>query len=140
MRLTHLDILEQCFHEKFRGYNKKEVETFLHLVADDYQEMNQEIQNLKSQLTEKLSAIEKLQVDNKALQETNGNGDHSQAAIKNNVKQGAASRGDESKLFIQKGQEELDLLKKDILKLKDERENLLENIKLRARNYVWGHR
>ena len=44
MRLTHLDILEQCFHEKFRGYHKGEVETFLHLVAEDYQEMDQEIQ------------------------------------------------------------------------------------------------
>ena len=130
MRLTHLDILEQCFHEKFRGYHKKEVETFLHLVADDYQEMDQEIQNLKNQLTKKLSIIEKLEIENNALQNTNGNGEHFQKTIKNNSGHG------ESQIFMQKDQEQLDLLKKDILKLKDERENLLENIKLRARNYV----
>ncbi|NIP99550.1 MAG: DivIVA domain-containing protein, partial [Nitrospinaceae bacterium] len=34
MRLTYLDILEQCFREKFRGYSKQEVDTFLQLVAD----------------------------------------------------------------------------------------------------------
>ncbi|SVA20042.1 uncharacterized protein METZ01_LOCUS72896, partial [marine metagenome] len=27
MRLSYLDILEQCFHDKFRGYNKQEVDT-----------------------------------------------------------------------------------------------------------------
>ena len=53
MRLTHLDILEQCFHDKFRGYNKDEVDTFLHLVADDYKEMTEEIHQLKTRLTEK---------------------------------------------------------------------------------------
>ena len=61
MRLTHLDILEQCFHEKFRGYHKGEVETFLHLVAEDYQEMAQEIQALKDQLAEKNRIVASLE-------------------------------------------------------------------------------
>ena len=43
MRLSYLDILEQCFHDKFRGYNKQEVDTFLHLVADDFKSMSEEI-------------------------------------------------------------------------------------------------
>lgn len=43
MRLTYLDILEQCFHDKFRGYNKQEVDTFLHLVADDFKSMAEDI-------------------------------------------------------------------------------------------------
>jgi DivIVA domain-containing protein len=45
MRLTYLDILEQCFHDKFRGYNKQEVDTFLHLVADDFKSMAEDIKN-----------------------------------------------------------------------------------------------
>jgi len=136
MRLTHLDILEQCFHEKFRGYHKKEVETFLHLVAEDYQEMHQEIQNLKSKLAAKLSHIETLEEENKALQDTIENGGVSQQSRGNGSGQSNGSHSDESHIYIRKGKEELDLLKKDILKLKDERENLLENIKVRARNYV----
>ena len=43
MRLSYLDILEQCFHDKFRGYNKQEVDTFLHLIADDFKAMTEEI-------------------------------------------------------------------------------------------------
>ena len=45
MRLTYLDILEQCFHDKFRGYNKQEVDTFLHLVADDFKSMAEDLKD-----------------------------------------------------------------------------------------------
>ena len=45
MRLTYLDILEQCFHDKFRGYNKQEVDTFLRLIADDFKSMVEEIKD-----------------------------------------------------------------------------------------------
>ena len=53
MRLSYLDILEQCFHDKFRGYNKQEVDTFLHLVADDFKSMAEEIKE-KDLLIKKL--------------------------------------------------------------------------------------
>jgi cell division initiation protein len=135
MRLTHLDILEQCFHEKFRGYHKKEVETFLHLVAEDYQEMDQEIQKLKSQLAAKLNHIETLEEENQSLQEAVNKGSSSKSK-ENGTRKSNGSLSDDSNIYIRKGKEELDLLKKDIMKLKDERENLLENIKVRARNYV----
>jgi cell division initiation protein len=67
MRLTYLDILEQCFHDKFRGYNKQEVDTFLHLVADDFKSMAEDLKvkekaiDLKNEetreLTEKLDTL-----------------------------------------------------------------------------------
>ena len=53
MRLSYLDILEQCFHDKFRGYNKQEVDTFLHLIADDFKAMTEEIKE-KDLLIKKL--------------------------------------------------------------------------------------
>ena len=53
MRLSYLDILEQCFHDKFRGYNKQEVDTFLHLIADDFKSMTEEIKE-KDLLIKKL--------------------------------------------------------------------------------------
>jgi cell division initiation protein len=49
MRLTYLDILEQCFHDKFRGYNKQEVDTFLHLVADDFKSMAEDLKDKERQ-------------------------------------------------------------------------------------------
>ena len=61
MRLTYLDILEQCFHDKFRGYNKQEVDTFLHLVADDFKSMAEDIKGKNRQTELKNEEIRKLQ-------------------------------------------------------------------------------
>jgi len=51
MRLNHLDILEQCFRDKIFGYNKEDVDTFLHLVAEDFKEIIEDVNiryNLKN--------------------------------------------------------------------------------------------
>ena len=61
MRLTYLDILEQCFHDKFRGYNKQEVDTFLHLVADDFKSMAEDIKGKDRQIDLKSKEIKELQ-------------------------------------------------------------------------------
>ena len=61
MRLTYLDILEQCFHDKFRGYNKQEVDTFLHLVADDFKSMAEDIKGKDRQIDFKDEEIRELQ-------------------------------------------------------------------------------
>jgi len=61
MRLTYLDILEQCFHDKFRGYNKQEVDTFLHLVADDFKSMAEDIKDKDRQIDLKSEEIRELQ-------------------------------------------------------------------------------
>jgi cell division initiation protein len=61
MRLTFLDILEQCFHDKFRGYNKQEVDTFLHLVADDFKSMAEDIKCKDRQTDLKNEELRELQ-------------------------------------------------------------------------------
>ena len=61
MRLTYLDILEQCFHDKFRGYNKQEVDTFLHLVADDFKAMAEDIKDKNRQIDLKNEEIREFQ-------------------------------------------------------------------------------
>ncbi|MBC8284723.1 MAG: DivIVA domain-containing protein [Nitrospinae bacterium] len=60
MRLSYLDILEQCFHDKFRGYNKQEVDTFLHLVSDDFKSMSEEIKDKEKLIAAKDSEIKEL--------------------------------------------------------------------------------
>ena len=60
MRLSYLDILEQCFHDKFRGYNKQEVDTFLHLVADDFKSMSEEIKEKERTIATKDNEIKVL--------------------------------------------------------------------------------
>lgn len=63
MRLSYLDILEQCFHDKFRGYNKQEVDTFLHLVADDFKSMSEEIKEKEKIIASKDNEIKALLAD-----------------------------------------------------------------------------
>ncbi|MEK9629366.1 MAG: DivIVA domain-containing protein [Nitrospinota bacterium] len=63
MRLSYLDILEQCFHDKFRGYNKQEVDTFLHLVADDFKSMVEEIKDKDKLIASKDEEIKELLTD-----------------------------------------------------------------------------
>ena len=69
MRLTYLDILEQCFHDKFRGYNKQEVDTFLHLVADDFKSMAEDIKGKDRQTDLKNEEIRELQQSQDELTE-----------------------------------------------------------------------
>ncbi len=57
MRLSYLDILEQCFHDKFRGYNKQEVDTFLRLIADDFKSMVEEIKDKDYEIKSLCSAL-----------------------------------------------------------------------------------
>ena len=63
MRLSYLDILEQCFHDKFRGYNKQEVDTFLHLVADDFKSMTEEIKEKEKLISGKDEEIKEIQAE-----------------------------------------------------------------------------
>ena len=60
MRLNYLDILEQCFRNKIFGYNKEDVDTFLHLVAEDFKEMAEELELLNKELAQKNQGIEKV--------------------------------------------------------------------------------
>ena len=175
MRLTYLDILEQCFHDKFRGYNKQEVDTFLHLVADDFKsmaedlkekdrqidikneeikefkqnqdqqelesknlaEMEGKIQTLQNELTEKDQLIQELQKEKQAS--SNGNGAFSNLtpemlkekakAIINTAKQHA----EQHKVNATK---ELNSIQEDILKLQQQKQQLMDNIRATAVDHL----
>lgn len=58
MRLTPLDIIHQEFKKSFHGYNEYEVNEFLERLAKDYEELIEEVAELKGKnkiLEEKLS-------------------------------------------------------------------------------------
>ncbi len=88
MRLNHLDILEQVFRDKWRGYNKQEVDTFLHLVSQDFKEMADEMEALKRQLAEKNNTVHELQAELKAYQ----NGYNPASAADPNLKKQLAEK------------------------------------------------
>ena len=127
MRLTYLDILEQCFRDKFRGYNKDEVDTFLHLVADDFKEMAEEIQQLNKKLEQKDRVIKQLQEEGPTL---------APEMIKEKAMRIINVAREHADQHRKKTEEELSTLKNDILKMKREKKNLIEAMKSTALKHL----
>ena len=124
MRLTYLDILEQCFHDKFRGYNKQEVDTFLRLIADDFKSMveeikdkDYEIKNLHSTMKSRPEEIDTSIATEKAKKIVN--------AAKNQVEE-----------LRKESIKELEQLIQDIEELKKQKSTLIKNIKSTATEHL----
>ena len=130
MRLSYLDILEQCFHDKFRGYNKQEVDTFLHLIADDFKSMAEEIKA-------KDLLIKKLQDTNN--QSGTGNNPLAQLTpeiLKEKTKKIINSAKEKANQHRQEAIKEVEGLIQDIEKLKKQKSSLMENIKSTAKDHL----
>ena len=159
MRFTYLDILEQCFHDKFRGYSKQEVDTFLQLVAEDFKEMTDELGQLRSENDRKQRKIikleEKLKVAEDSPKNGNGNGNgHSNGngnghakdsngfgdippeVLKEKAKKIIEQAKEKASHFKLDAEKELQRLQSEIKHLKGEKKDLLENFKANARNYL----
>ena len=124
MRLTYLDILEQCFHDKFRGYNKQEVDTFLRLIADDFKSMveeikdkDYEIKNLHSTMKSRPEEIDTSIATEKAKKIVN--------AAKNQAEQ-----------HRKESMKELEQLIQDIEELKKQKSILMKTIKSTATEHL----
>jgi len=130
MRLNHLDILEQCFRDKFRGYNKQEVDTFLHLVADDFKEMSEEIKQLKKE-------IERLKNQNSpGSRANNADPQINPEILKQKAKQIIRVAREQAENHKKKANRELAALKKEIHKLTQEKSSLIQNIKKSALDHL----
>ncbi len=136
MRLNYLDILEQCFRDKFRGYNKEEVDTFLHLVADDYKEMAEELQKMKPRLAEMDALIQELKSNPARNEESESTIKLTREILKDKAKHildAARAQADQHKT---KAQDELKQLKKDIEKLRQDKTSLIRSIKESVRDQL----
>ena len=130
MRLSYLDILEQCFHDKFRGYNKQEVDTFLHLIADDFKSMTEEIK-------EKDLLIKKLQdTNNKPEVENNPLSQLTPEMLKEKAKKIINAAKQQAEEHRQDAMTEAEGLIQDIEKLKKQKSSLMENIKSTAKDHL----
>lgn len=126
MRLNHLDILEQCFRDKFRGYNKQEVDMFLHLVADDFKEMSEEIENLKKKIEDLKSQSPE------GSREGSADSGITPEALKEKARQVMREVTAQADIQKKKALQELSGLKKDIEKLTRDKSSLIDNIKKSA--------
>ena len=70
MKITPLDIRQKRFANAFRGFERREVEAFLELVATEFEEVVKENISLKEEQKRLLSRIEQYQERERTLQET----------------------------------------------------------------------
>jgi cell division initiation protein len=130
MRLNHLDILEQCFRKKFRGYNKEEVDAFMHLVSEDFKEMAEDIQQLREELEAKNKTIRELERDGGKRLAASLTPD----AFKEKARQIIESAKHEAEQHKQNAERELNHLYQEIKKMKLEKSDLIESIKKTIRD------
>ncbi len=70
MRLTPLDIQKHRFSSRLRGIDPAEVESFLHLLSEDYEALQKERDVLESRVHKLESRVEDLSRNEETLQKT----------------------------------------------------------------------
>ena len=140
MRLNHLDILEQCFRDKIFGYNKKDVDTFLHLVAEDFREVTEELDLLKKEIDKKNKNIAEFneQKTHKEGERENEFEEITPDIIKEKAKRIINAARDHANQHKKKAEHELSNLKREIEKIKQEKKKLIETIKVSAQESLAG--
>ena len=138
MRLNYLDILEQCFRNKLFGYNKEDVDTFLHLVADDFKEMAEELELLNKNLAQSNQAIEDLKTTaGQNSKETKGESPNiTPDIIREKAKRIINAAREHANQHKEKAEQELSTLKREIDKIKQEKINLADVFKTNAQGHV----
>ena len=140
MRLNHLDILEQCFRDKIFGYNKEDVDTFLHLVAEDFREVIEELDLLKKEIDKKNKNIAEFnrQKTHKEGERENEFEEITPDIIKEKAKRIINAARDHANQHKKKAEHELSNLKREIEKIKQDKKKLIETIKVSAQESLAG--
>ena len=99
MKITSLDIQQQQFRMRFRGFDMVEVDNFLELLAGEFEELLKEINQLKEEDRRKLARINELEAVEKDLRETLVSVQRITDEMKNNARR-------EAELIIEDGKTE----------------------------------
>ena len=86
MKITPLDIQQQQFRVKFRGFDMVEVDNFLDLVANEFEELLRENNRVKEEDRKKLERIQELEGAEKELRNALISAQQICEGIKNNAR------------------------------------------------------
>ncbi len=70
MKMTPLDIQQQQFRVRFRGFDMVEVDNFLDLLANEFEELLKENSQIREEDRRKLERINQLEAGEKELRDT----------------------------------------------------------------------
>ena len=86
MKITPLDIQQQQFRVRFRGFDMVEVDNFLDLLANEFEELLKENNQLREEDRRKLGRINELEAGEKELRNTLVSAQQITEEMKNNAR------------------------------------------------------
>jgi cell division initiation protein len=139
MRITPIDIRQQQFNTRFRGFDQQEVDAFLEDVAEDYEAMLKENGILKEQLAALEERTRGLAEREKALQNTLVLAQQMSEQIKEAARQDAQLAVREAHLqgekLLEEARSELGRLRGEIATLTRTRRELREGLRATVETY-----
>lgn len=98
MKITPLDIQQQQFRVRFRGFDMVEVDNFLDLLASEFEELLKENSKLQEEDRRKLARINELEASEKELRDTLVSVQRITEEMRNNARKEAETIIEEAKL------------------------------------------
>ncbi len=133
MKLTPLDIKKQRFKSKVRGYDPTEVETFLEMVADEYETVFNERNRLAEDIGKLKVQLKDYQQVEKTLQDTLMNAQQNVSQSRENSKREAQILLREAELkserILDEAREKLDKMKNELNILRSQKESFARRLK-----------
>jgi len=125
MKITPLDIQQQQFRVRFRGFDRVEVDNFLDLLANEFEELLKDNNQLREEDRRKLARINELEAGEKELRDTLVSAQRITEEMKNSARKEAELIIEEAKLNAQKivdnGQSQALQVENEINQLKRQR-------------------
>lgn len=133
MKLTPLEIKKQHFKTRVKGFDPAEVETFLEMVADEYESVLNEKNRLAEEMTKIKTQLKDYQQVEKTLQDTLMNAQETVSQSRENSKREAQIIIREAELkserVLDEAREKLDKMKNDYTILKAQKESFAKRLK-----------
>jgi len=101
MKITPLDIQQQQFRVRFRGFDMVEVDNFLDLLANEFEELLKENNQLREEDRRKLGRINELEAGEKELRNTLVSAQQITEEMKNNARREGELIIEEAKMNAQ---------------------------------------
>ena len=133
MKLTPLEIKKQHFKTRVKGLDPTEVETFLEMVADEYENVLNEKNRLAEEVTKYKTQLKDYQQVEKTLQDTLMNAQETVSQSRENSKREAHIILREAELkaerIIDGAREKLDKMKNELSILRSQKESFAKRLK-----------
>ena len=133
MKLTPLEIKKQKFKTKVRGFDPAEVETFLEMVANEYESVLNDKNQFREEVVKLKTQLKDYQQVEKTLQETLMNAQETVSQSKENTKREAKIVLREAELkaerILDEAREKLDKMRNELSILRAQKESFARRLK-----------